>query len=221
MTMRHIGLWAGVVGPILFVLTFTLEGACRSGYNPVTMYVSALSLGPRGWIQAANFLFCGVLVAGFGVSAARELRTRKISAATGWIVALIGIGLAASGIFTMDRAATPWSAMSAYGRLHQLMGALVFSLAPISCLVLAWNVRGSGDWRAFRRWSLSAGLILIAAIIVQKLGEIHPFFPTGRNPLGLIQRTHLVTFLAWVTTLAHRLLRANGRANERGTTQSG
>jgi hypothetical protein len=45
-----------MIGPALFVLVFTLEGWLRPGYDPLAMYVSALSLGPSGWIQITQLL---------------------------------------------------------------------------------------------------------------------------------------------------------------------
>ena len=51
-----ISVWVGMIGPVLFVTVFTLEGWFRPGYNTLGMYVSELSLGPRGWIQIINFI---------------------------------------------------------------------------------------------------------------------------------------------------------------------
>ena len=49
-------MWAGIVGPVLFVAAFLVEGAIRAGYDPMRLQVSYLSLGDRGWIQVASFL---------------------------------------------------------------------------------------------------------------------------------------------------------------------
>ena len=73
--IRTLASWAGMIGPTLFVAVFTLEGWLRPGYNPLSMVVSELSLGPRGWIQITNFLMLGVLflifAPGFFVNARR------------------------------------------------------------------------------------------------------------------------------------------------------
>src|SRR5436309_11515915 len=60
-------LYAGVVGPLLFIAVFLLEGATRPGYNPWRMYVSQLATGPGGWVQVVNFLVCGTLVIAFAI----------------------------------------------------------------------------------------------------------------------------------------------------------
>ena len=58
MNQTKLAAWAGIIGPTLFLLVFTLEGWLRPGYQPQTMYVSDLSLGPRGTIQIINFIVC-------------------------------------------------------------------------------------------------------------------------------------------------------------------
>ncbi len=44
---------AGVIGPLLFVLVFLIEGATRPAYNPLRSMVSELSLSEYGWQQIA------------------------------------------------------------------------------------------------------------------------------------------------------------------------
>lgn len=58
--MKSIPLQISQVGPLLFVIVFTIAGASRSDYSSVRMPVSALSLGPSGWIQILNFLAVGI-----------------------------------------------------------------------------------------------------------------------------------------------------------------
>ncbi|NLT28963.1 MAG: DUF998 domain-containing protein [Propionibacterium sp.] len=50
----RIGGLAGVIGPSLFVLVFLVEGWLRPGYDPAADYVSALSLGERGWVRPSS-----------------------------------------------------------------------------------------------------------------------------------------------------------------------
>jgi hypothetical protein len=50
------------IGSALFVGVFTIDGYFRPGYDQFREYVSALSIGPRGWIQIANFVVVGLLL---------------------------------------------------------------------------------------------------------------------------------------------------------------
>ena len=55
--------WAGIIGPVLFTVTFIGQEAFRTDeYNPLTETVSALEAGPNGWVQQVNFVVFGLLV---------------------------------------------------------------------------------------------------------------------------------------------------------------
>ena len=71
-------IWAGIAGPVLFVSIFVIEGRLRAGYDSRSMYISALSLGPRGWIQMLNFVIFGLLLLAFARGiAARAVTSRS------------------------------------------------------------------------------------------------------------------------------------------------
>jgi hypothetical membrane protein len=127
--------WAGMIGSALFVATFTIEGWLRPGYNPVEMYVSELSLGPRGWIQIVNFVIWGLLFFFFSYGVAHEFRTGKASKAGPVLLAIIAFSFFISGPFVTDPATIFSNQTTWHGVLHGIFGALVFSLAPVSCIV--------------------------------------------------------------------------------------
>lgn len=52
----------GVMGTALFPIIYVIEGATRPDYDPWRQAISALSLGPEGWIQRVDFALCGVSV---------------------------------------------------------------------------------------------------------------------------------------------------------------
>ena len=64
-------LTGGVVGPLLFILVFLIEGATRPGYSAWLTDVSHLELSSQGWEQIANFLVCGSLIVGLAVGLRR------------------------------------------------------------------------------------------------------------------------------------------------------
>jgi Protein of unknown function (DUF998) len=72
---RHLGAIAGLIGPPLFVAAFTIEGWFRP-YRAREMFVTELSLGPRGWIQMGNFIATGVLLLLFTSGEATTERER-------------------------------------------------------------------------------------------------------------------------------------------------
>jgi hypothetical protein len=191
----RIGAWAGVVGPLLFIVTFTIEGWLRAGYDPRSMFVSALSLGPRGGIQIANFIISGALIALFAHHVASEFKEGKLWRVGAGLLSKIGFSILASGPFVMDPVGVPFFEMSWHSYLHYAFGILVFSLAPVSCFIFFCHFRADRRWRWFRLWTLAAGLIMIASVAALKgamlPGSLHPY-------VGIIQRVVLIDYMAWL-----------------------
>lgn len=72
--MKKLWLYAGVVGPLLFIAVFLVEGATRPGYSAWRMYVSQLATGPGGWVQVVNFFEDAAAAREFGVKVQVESR---------------------------------------------------------------------------------------------------------------------------------------------------
>jgi hypothetical protein len=142
---RRIAAWAGMIGPALFVAIFTIEGWLRPGYQPLKMYVSELSLGPRGWIQIANFIVLGVLLLAFARGVAAEFRTGKASRSGPILLTIIAILFLVSGPLLMDPTGTPLNQVTVHGTIHGLAGGIIFLLMPISCFVFLRRFRADGD----------------------------------------------------------------------------
>src|SRR5918997_1701868 len=126
---------------VLFVSVFVVEGWLRPGYSPVSLFVSELSIGPRGWIQMTSFLLTGALIVVFGHGLRTALKGGVAGTAGPVLLQIIGIGVFGSSLFVTD----PSSMLDQHtprGTVHQLLGAVVFSLAPVACFVL---------YRRFRR----------------------------------------------------------------------
>jgi hypothetical membrane protein len=209
---RKLASWAGMIGPALFVAIFALEGWLRPGYDPTVMFISELSLGPRGWIQIINFIILGVLLLVFALGLAVELKSGKASKSGPITLGIIGCLILLSGPFVMDSAITPFEQMSWQGALHQLLGAFAFLLMPICCFVFWRRFRSDPDWRPLKHWTLLAGIIIIAAVLLLRVGTTPPAPPNVFNQwIGLIQRIALVTYLSWIFTFALQLYRLRKR----------
>ena len=91
---------------------------------------------------------------------------------------------------------------SVHGIIHGLFGAVVFSLAPASCLVLYRRLRRDPAWRGLAPWTLVVGVTLIVEIVLLKVAEQ----PTSALFAwkGLVQRVILISFFGWLFTVAAR-----------------
>jgi hypothetical protein len=92
-SLRRIGGWAGVLGPILFTLIFwAQELAHRGEFSPVEEPVSALEAGPFGWVQQLNFVMVGVLTILWAIGLHLGARKGGTGVAGPLLLAISGIG---------------------------------------------------------------------------------------------------------------------------------
>lgn len=198
-----------VAGP-LFVTTFLVEGARRADYDPLRHPVSSLALGPRGWVQVANFSVAGTLYL------AETVGLRGSGPAGGNRIgrALLGgaaLGLLGSAAFRTDPVSgyppgTPavHATYSTAGALHDLSGVPVFLGLPAAAVAYGWSFRRGG------RPSLAAYSVGSAAVMVASFGLASAGFaqvPALVEVGGLFQRVFVVTGFGWLTALAGSALR--------------
>lgn len=145
---RYLAL-AGVVGPPLFVLVFTLAGFLRQDYSALRDAISDLGVGQNSWIQNANFFAFGVLLVLFALAffgALRDIIGPRAATIGALLITLTGIGVFSSGIFT----AAPETEA-----LHFLLGFLLaFGSAIASITFIGWRLRRIGGWQKLARYSL-------------------------------------------------------------------
>ncbi len=207
-TQLKLAAWAGIIAPELFVAVFTIEGWLRPGYNAQSAYVSALSLGPRGWIQIANFLVFGLLLFMFTRGVASEFPSGKASRGGVPLLAIIAACYFFSGPFVMDPDGTPLSQVTAHGTVHGILGAIAFMLMPISCFVFLRRFSTDPQWHALRGWTLVLGTISAAALVVLTITTKFPQLQsTFADWDGLIQRMLIIPFMIWVFIFALELRR--------------
>jgi hypothetical membrane protein len=200
--------WGGIVGPTLFVTVFLIEGWLRPGYDPLKVYVSELSLGPRGWIQIANFVVFGLLLLAFTRRVAFKFGDGKASRGGILLLTILAICFLLSGPFVMDPTHTPPNQITIHGTLHGILGGIVFSLMPVSCFVFLRRFREDPKWQGLQWWTLTLGTASAAAVVLLTIATKIPALQSAfTNWLGLIQRLAIVPFMLWLFTFALGLLR--------------
>ncbi|EPG72672.1 PF06197 family protein [Leptospira fainei serovar Hurstbridge str. BUT 6] len=203
--MNSISLQMGKVGPALFVIVFTVSGWVRPDYSTVRMPVSALSLGPLGWIQILNFVIVGISFVVFSFALLPVAKGRSWSRILPVLLFLIGCSLAFSGLFTMDAPDIPRTSWTFHGWMHQILGATVFLLFPTCCFVSSWTVRHS----RFRRWSFVVGCFIVVSIFAMKVAQLQGPEAFLFSHFGILQRVAIVSYMFWVITLAFMTERAS------------
>jgi hypothetical protein len=196
-------------GPV-FVTAFLLEGAVRDGYRPLRHPVSSLALGPRGWIQAANFAVTGTLFLAGAAGLSRAGDPATSSRGTPALIGAAGAGLVGAAVCTTDPvggyppgtpAALP--SPSRTGTAHNLAAIPVFFGLPAAALATSWRSWRSGR-RGFGLYSVSTAITMLATMAMAAAGF-------GQSPRlaslgGLFQRVSIITGFAWLTALSARAL---------------
>lgn len=208
-------LQAGIVGPVLFVAVFLVEGATRPGYDAVRTFVSELSLGDGGWVQIANFVVVGALIAGFGVGLGRVWEPPRAHW-TPRLVTAVGLSLAICGVFLSDPAlGYPAGApvglptdMSWHAGIHYTGAIGVFLGLPVAAAVAARHAP-TGHHRRWAIYSLASGGLML-------VGWLATFAfrgPDGALAIaGLLQRIAILAGFQWLVATALLELRRQALA---------
>jgi Protein of unknown function (DUF998) len=199
-------------GPLLFLAIATAEGFLRAGYDPISQPISALALGPRGWIQEANFVLLAASFFSFALVLRNQLRQELASVAGPGLFVLMTIGVAMAGAFPMDDAGTP---PTLAGRLHGVAGFLVFPWMPVVLLLVARRFRRDSRWRPYLTYTLATGLFCLATLIFFLVFVGPP--DSSPRPFsglrGLVQRAMLFPFVTWVALVTRRAYRGANDAS--------
>jgi hypothetical protein len=201
------GIWAGPA----FAATFLAEGAARDGYRPLHHPVSPLALGPRGWIQTANFAVTGALCLA-GAAGLRLADDRQPGSRTGSVmVAAAGAGLIASAAFRTDPVGgyppgtpdTP-ARFSRAGTAHNLAAVPVFFGLPAAAACYGLASRRSGQPPRFAAYCAATAVAMPVTAALAGAGYGRSSSLGGYG--GLLQRASIITGFAWLTAVSARAL---------------
>ena len=201
----RLSIWAGIIGPILYTLVFTLDGAFRPGYSAINVAVSFLLLGSNGWIEIANYIVLGLLLIVFALG---FLQWRSAVITAGWrraitaLLVLSGLGFVMAALFLPDPVGD--LQLSVHARLHEIAFTLVFLPLGISCLLIGNQFRKIAGWRIHGWYSMITGLPTSLAALGSLSGLFSPALPPSSG--GLFERILIIIDFAWLVILASRML---------------
>jgi len=206
-------------GPV-FVAAFLLQGAVRDGYRPRRHPVNSLALGPRGWIQTANFVVTGTLFLAGAAGLARAGDPATSRPAAPVLIGAAGAGLIGAAVFATDPVSgyppgTPDALpeLSRTGRAHNLAAIPVFFGLPAATLACSRRARRTGQ-RGFALYSAGTAITMLATMALAAAGFGQS--PRLVNLGGLFQRASIIAGFVWLTALSARALH---RAPATGSTQ--
>lgn len=201
---------AGVVVGPLFIAVFSVDGATRRDYRARRHPVSSLAIGPRGWLQTANFAVAGTVYVASAVTLRRS-SDPALSRRTGpGLIAMAATGIIGAAVFTTDPVSgypagtpdTPTTRTTA-GILHDTISISTFLGLPLAQGVYAWGFARSGQssWAAY---SASTAAVMLGTLGLSGAG----FAQSSRfvDTAGLWQRVCIAAGFGWLTALNTRAL---------------
>lgn len=202
-----------VAGP-LFLATAMAEGLRRPDYRAARHPISSLALGPRGWVQVANFTTVGTLCLAFAAGLARAHPSDSPRSGPP-LIAATAAGLLACAAFRADPVngyppGTPPTPerMTPAGYAHLIASSAVMVGVPATTIGHARRAHRSDE----RGWSrFSAATAGVAAIAFT--GACAGFAQVSVLPAvaGALQRVAVASSFTWLTVFAARTLRRRGR----------
>ncbi len=203
-------LTCGVAGTALFPIIYVTLGATRPGYDAWRQAISALSLGPGGWIQQLNFALCGVSVL-WSAYVWRKILAGGVCATWYPIIRGIeGVGLIAIAIFSTDPGygyppGTPSGPgpSTLGGTLHLVFTILVVQAMTLGLFVIARRFWKQPLWRGWATFSVACALwTMVFMTFFSLVQNTHSVF-TGYT--GLFERLATNSDTIWSLVLVARL----------------
>jgi len=192
---------AGVIGSILFVLVFIIDGFLRPGYSPIQQAISDLGVGQNAWILNTDLIAFGLLsmlyVIGFYQAIRKSIGRRMLKASTSLLL-LAGAGAVNDGFFTEYNPTDPNAAL--HDALHSLGFLVAFGSLTIALFIIGLQLWKDRVWRGYRWYSLITSLVTLLLIILP-----YAFPQYGAQFGGLNERMLLVEALAWQVVTGCRL----------------
>jgi hypothetical membrane protein len=181
-------LWCGIGGAISFIAVLLVNDVIKPAYDPVRDFVSEAAIGRGGWVQTANFLTAGTLLA-----LSSPALSRVVSRWTGRLVGIVGAGLVGAGVFETDP--VPHDTTTWHGAAHNIVSVVVFACLSLACFTAA-------RWRPAPLWRLhclATGTVLPVLFVTAAA-------VTGTS--GLWQRASIIVGWSWLAALGLRAVRA-------------
>jgi len=196
----------GLIGSVLFIIMFLIEGATREGYSPFRFPISSLSIGDLGWIQITNFIISGSLIFLFAFGLRNALLPSKDSKWIPRLIGAVGLGLIGAGIFSSDPVfgypmtePLAIAQFTIHGHLHDFFSIFVFVCLPITC----FKYRKRFTILNEQRWSLYSLLTAITMLITFLLAGIGFKQTIGLvEYAGVFQRLSIIIGFTWISAIA-------------------
>lgn len=199
-------LWYAVLATGIFLIAAFVQGAMRPGYDEWHQSISALSLGPAGWVQ--NFFF---FVLGTALLSTMPVWRRILAGGIGArvypvLTGLVGLSLIAAGWVPQDPAPGYDPELLGHalptptGLLHLAVAGIGAGSSCAALFVMASRFAALPNWRAWAVYSRAAGALTLVCVAVYAVWSTQP-----SGLAGSFERLVVIIPGAWGCALVTRL----------------
>jgi len=207
----------GAVGAFLFTATYLIEGVTRPGYDAGPQPMSALSLGPGGWVQQVNFVVYGVLLVLSAVGWYRFLTPERGAIWFPLLQGISGLCLIGAGVFSMDPfpgypPGATLAPSTVHGTLHSILAWVLILTLALGCFAFAQYAR-LPHWRGWFVYSLITGMLILifwGSFVQGASGTVASLVPLA----GLVERLSAGSHDLWICLLVVTLFFRRRRIEE-------
>ena len=193
---------------VLSLLITTLQGAMREGFDPWHQAISALSLGPGGWLQMLNLIAFGLVVLTTVSPWRRILAGARGGTAYPVLTALVGLSFIGVGLIRQDPApgydpeGLMLEAPTPLGLTHLAIAGVAALCSIAALLVIAARFAGDSTWPRWTLYSAVTAFIVVGCVAVYAVWSVKP---TGFA--GAFERAAMLAPMCWMFAFLRRLHR--------------
>jgi hypothetical protein len=188
------------------LIVTTIQGLLRDDYDAWHQAVSALALGPSGWIQMLNLVVFGTVLITTVPAWRLILAGGKGAGAYPVLTAMVGISFVAVGLVPQDpapgydpaglglRGPTP------LGLVHLAFAGVAATSSVAGLGIMAVRFARDAEWRWWTLHSALAGLLMIVCVTVYGIWSTR-----ASGFAGTFERAAIVIPLIWMYAFLHRL----------------
>lgn len=199
-------LWLALLVAGLSLAVSLVQGALQPDYDAWHQAVSALSLGPNGWIQQLNFIVFGAAVLSTAPVWRQILAGGRGAAAYPVATALTAVGLMIAGLVPQDPApgydpeGLHLQAPTTHGLVHLAAAGVAAVCSGAALVVMGRRFAGDPHWRGWQTYTRGMALLALACIVVYGVWSTR-----ASGYAGTFERLALLVTPVWGFTLLRRL----------------
>ena len=199
-------LWTALaLGALSFAIT-TVQGIFRDGFDAWHQAVSALSLGPGGWIQMLNLVAFGLVVLTTVPAWRRILAGGKGATLYPVLTAMVGASFVVVGVIPQDPApgydpaGLALQAPTTLGLTHLAFAGVAALSSVIGLFVMAARFADEPAWRGWAMYSRATAIAVVGCVAVYGVWSTRS---TGFG--GTFERGAIVIPMIWMFAFLRRL----------------